>query len=137
MVDKRVHKVFLISMPNRVTLVDLIELDMLDFDIIFVMDKLHACFASIYCRIRVVKFQFPSEPIIVWKGGNPNRRGKIISCLEACKLISIGCLYHILRVMDIEYEVPRLESLHVDKEFPEVFPDYINEILPNRRLPSA
>ena len=37
-VDKRVHKVFLISMPNRVTLVDLVELDLINFDVILGMD---------------------------------------------------------------------------------------------------
>ena len=32
-----------ISFPNRVSYVDLVELDMLDFDIILGMDLLHAC----------------------------------------------------------------------------------------------
>ena len=41
---------------------------MLDFDIILGMDWLHACFASIGCRTWVVKFQFPNEPVMGWKG---------------------------------------------------------------------
>ena len=56
MVVNRVYKGFPISLPNRVTLVDLIELDMLDFDIMLGMDWFHACFAYIDCRTRVVKF---------------------------------------------------------------------------------
>uniref|UniRef100_M1DTJ2 Polyprotein n=1 Tax=Solanum tuberosum TaxID=4113 RepID=M1DTJ2_SOLTU len=62
------------------------ELDMLDFDVIFGMDWLHACFASIDCRTRIVKFQFPNEPILEWKGGNFVPRGRIISCLTASKV---------------------------------------------------
>ena len=56
-------------LPNRVTLVDLVELDMFDFDIILGMDGFHDCFVSIDCRKRVVKFQILNEPIIVegWK----------------------------------------------------------------------
>ena len=42
----------------------LIELDMVDFDVILGMDCLHASYASIDCRTRVVKFQIPNEPVL-------------------------------------------------------------------------
>ena len=68
-VAKRVYRNCPIMLPNRVSYVDLRELDMLDFDIIFGMDWLHACFASIDCRTRVVRFNFPNEPVFEWKRG--------------------------------------------------------------------
>ena len=43
MVVNRVNKACPISFHNRVTLVDYIELDMLDFDIILGMDWLNLC----------------------------------------------------------------------------------------------
>ena len=64
MVSKRVYRKCPMMLPNRVTLADLVELNMFDFDIILGMDWVHDCFASIDCRTRVVKFQFPKEPII-------------------------------------------------------------------------
>ena len=63
-VSKRIYRSCPILLSNRATLVDLVELDMLDFDVILGMDWLHAWFALIDCRTRVVKFQFPNEPIL-------------------------------------------------------------------------
>lgn len=51
------------SLAHKVTLVDLVELDMIEFDVILGMNWLHACYASIRCRTRVIRFQFPNEPI--------------------------------------------------------------------------
>ena len=38
------------------------------------------------------------------------------SCLKECKLITKGCLYHIVRVRDLESEVHLIESVPVVKE---------------------
>ena len=63
-VAKKVYRNCPIMLPNRVSYVDLVELDMLDFDIILGMDWLHACFASIDCRKKMVRFNFTKEPVV-------------------------------------------------------------------------
>ncbi len=55
-VAKRVYRNYPISLSHRVTHIDLVELDMLDFDVILGMNWLHSCSASIDCRTRLVKF---------------------------------------------------------------------------------
>ena len=62
-VARRVYRNCPIIMPNRAFYVELVELDMIDFDIILGMYWLHACFAYIDCQTRVVKFNFPNEPV--------------------------------------------------------------------------
>ncbi|XP_049369400.1 uncharacterized protein LOC125834279 [Solanum verrucosum] len=45
-----------------------------------------------------------------------------------------GCVYHIVRVMDVEFETPILESVPIVKEFLEVFPDDLLSIPPERKI---
>ena len=105
-VAKKVYRNYPLMFPNRVTYVELVELDMIDFDVILRMDWWHACFASMDCRMRVVKFKIPNEPVLEWKRGYFIPRSHIISCLKACKIISKGCLYHIVRVKDMDFKNP-------------------------------
>ena len=58
---ERVYRDCRITVLDRVTYADLIESTMLDFDIIFGKYWIHKCYATIGCRNRVVKFEFPKE----------------------------------------------------------------------------
>ena len=55
-VAHKVYKKYPVTVLHRVLLADLIELDMVDFDVILGMDWLYSSYASIDCRTRVVKF---------------------------------------------------------------------------------
>ena len=131
---KRVYRNFPIMFPNRVSYVDLLELNILDFNIILSMDWLHACFASIEGMTRVVRFNFPIEPVAEWKGVNSIPTGHIISNLKACKMISNDCLYNIVRVKDLDSEVPPIESILIVSEFEQVFPNDLHGIHPEREI---
>jgi len=61
-------------------------------------------------------------------------KGRFISYLKATKMINKGCIYHLVWVTDTTAEAPTLESVPVVKEFPEVFPDELPRIPPNREI---
>ncbi|KAG5599215.1 hypothetical protein H5410_030585, partial [Solanum commersonii] len=90
---ERVYCYCPISVNHKSTMVDLIELDML-----------HVCYASVDCRTRVVKFQFPNESVLEWKSSSAVPRGHSILYLKARKLVSKGCVYHLVRVNDSSVE---------------------------------
>uniref|UniRef100_M1DZG1 Gag-pol protein n=1 Tax=Solanum tuberosum TaxID=4113 RepID=M1DZG1_SOLTU len=56
------------------------------------------------CRTRVVKFQIPNEPVIEWSSSSTMPKGRFISYLKERKLVSKGCIYHLVRVNDSSVE---------------------------------
>ncbi|KAH0689476.1 hypothetical protein KY289_016834 [Solanum tuberosum] len=108
---ERVYRDCHVSINHKDTMADLVELDMVDFDIILGMDWLHACYASIDCDARVVKFQIPNNPVIEWSTSSAVPKGRFISYIKARKL-----------------------SVPIVREFPEGFPDDLPGVPPEREI---
>ena len=133
-VAKRLYRNCSIVFPNRVSHVELVELYMFEFDVIFGLYWLHACFAVIYYITMVVKFNFLNEPVLEWKKGNSIPRGRISSCFKDCKSISKGYVYHIVKVQNLDSGIPLIESVPIMREFSEVFPNDLPGFHMNRKL---
>ncbi|XP_070017017.1 uncharacterized protein [Nicotiana sylvestris] len=57
----RVYRGCIVSVQGRNTKADLIELEMVDFDVIMGMDWLSSCYAMLDCHAKIIRFQFPNE----------------------------------------------------------------------------
>lgn len=61
-------------------------------------------------------------------------KGKFISYLRARKLVSNGCLYHLVHVKDSRAEDSSLQTIYVVCEFPMVFPNDLLGVPPDRKI---
>ena len=95
---------------SKVTSADLVELNIVDFDVIIGMDWLYSCYASFDCRTRIVHFQFLDEPILEWEDSILAPMGGFISYLKAIKMISMVYIYHLVWVKDSSSETLTFES---------------------------
>ncbi|XP_070057625.1 uncharacterized protein [Nicotiana tomentosiformis] len=94
-VAAQVYRDCIVTVNDRDSTDNLIELLMVDFDVIMWMDWLYSCFAKLDCRTRTVRFDFANNPVIEWKGDDVMTKG-IISYLRDAKMISKGCIYHLV-----------------------------------------
>ena len=107
---------------------------MVDFDVILGMDWLYSSYASIDCRTRVVKFQFPGVSVFEWFGNSVSPKSHFISYLKGRKLISKGSTYHLVRVKDTKSKTPTLQFGNVVNEFSNIFSDDLPGIPPAREI---
>ncbi|XP_070010935.1 uncharacterized protein [Nicotiana sylvestris] len=107
---------------------------MLDFDAIIGMDWLAACYATVDCRAKTVRFSFPGKSVLEWVGNTEAPRVRFISYLKVKKMITKWCIYHIVRVRDVDAEIPTLQSILVVKKYADVFPDELPGIPLEREI---
>ncbi|XP_070019392.1 uncharacterized protein [Nicotiana sylvestris] len=128
----RVYRGCTVSVQGRNTKADLIELEMVDFNVIMGMDWLSSCYAMLDCHAKIVRFQFPNEEVLEWKGSSASLVGKFISYLKAQRMIGKGCLAYLAHIINPESEPPTLQSVPIVREFPEVFPYDLPGLPPER-----
>ncbi|XP_059289002.1 uncharacterized protein LOC132042499 [Lycium ferocissimum] len=127
-----VYRNCVVVIKGRKTMADLYELEMVDFDVIMGMNWLSACYANVDYRHKLAHFAFPNEPVIVWEGEIAKPRGRFISYLKAHKMITKGCIYHLVVVIDTKALVPEFAFVPIVSDYPKVFPKDLPSIPPDR-----
>ena len=123
-------------MINGVTLrVDLIAIEMKDFDVILGMDFLGKHNAIIDCRHRRVTFRPNGGEEFAFKGRSLLNPKMMISAMQARRMLANGCMGFLASAVDKTKEKENdPSSVPVVREFVEVFPEELPGIPPEREI---
>ncbi|XP_074337117.1 uncharacterized protein LOC141674292 [Apium graveolens] len=129
-----VYRECLITVGDRSCKVNLLPMEMHDFDIILGMDWLSEHRATIDCQGKRVIFGDADKPEFVYQGSQPKGDVKLISALKASKLLSKGCDGYLAFMKDTSKDEPHIEDYPVVKEYEDVFPDELPGLPPHREV---
>ena len=116
------------------TYVDLIILEMVDFDVILGMTWLSPNFAILDCNAKTVTLAKPRTDPLVWEGDYTSTPVQIISFLRAKRMDSKGCLTFLAHLRNDTSQVPSIESVSIVREFLDVFPADLPGMPPDRDI---
>ena len=116
------------------TYVDLVILEMVDFDVILGLTWLSPNFAILDCNAKTVTLAKPRTDPLVWEGDYTSNLVRIFSFLRAKKMVSKGCLELLAHLRDDTTQVPPIESVSIVREFLDVFPADLTGMPPDRDI---
>ena len=121
-------------MKKRVLPADLIELDVLDFDVVLGMDWLSENYASIDYRNKCIKFKTNESIDFIFQGERSAVLTRLISVIRARRSLDKGCQGFLAYVIDGEAESIDVQSIPVAREYPDVFSRELPGLPPEREV---
>ena len=113
---------------------DLVALDMRDFDVVLGMDWLSRHRATLDCYNKEVKLNRPGKLEVKFRGLRRELSSCMISAMTAQKMLHKGCQGYLAYVVEIGKEGTILDEIPVVREFPDVFPNDIAGLPPEREV---
>ncbi|KAJ0590440.1 putative nucleotidyltransferase, Ribonuclease H [Helianthus annuus] len=123
-----------IEWGKREFALDLLPVQLGSFDVVVGMDWLSGNKAEIVCREKEVCIPTDDGETIVAHGEKRDTPLRIISCLKARKCLQKGCAAFLAHVVDKKAEEPKIEDIPVVREYPEVFPEDLPGLPPQRQV---
>ncbi|XP_071933123.1 uncharacterized protein [Coffea arabica] len=117
---------------ERKMLVDLISLDIKGYDVIIGMDFLGHHHAKLDCRAKVVEFCIPAEATLRLDVKSRLASSAMVSGIRARKMLSKGAQGFIAFLINTPSDQAKLEDVPVVREFPDVFPEELKTLPPER-----
>ena len=113
---------------------DLVALDMRDFDVVLGMDWLSRHRATLDCYKKEVKLNRPGKVEVKFRGLRRELSSCMISAMTAQRMLRKGCQGYLAYVVETGKEGTILDEIPVAREFPDVFPDDIAGLPPEREV---
>ena len=113
---------------------DLILLDIHDFDVILGMDWLSRHHATVDCNRKEVRFCRPGQTEVVFYGLQKTQPNSIMTAMKAIKMLRKSYQRYLAYAIEVRDSGSRLEDIPVVREFPDVFPEDLPVIPPDREI---
>ena len=113
---------------------NLVLLNIQDFDVILGMDWLSRHHATMDCFRKEVKFCRPGEPEITFCGVRKILSSSMMSVMMAGKMLRKSYPGYLAYAVEVRDDDMRLEDIPVVREFPDVFPDDLPGLAPDREI---
>ncbi|KAI3734989.1 hypothetical protein L6452_14472 [Arctium lappa] len=104
------------------------------FDVVIGMDWLSNNHAEILCSKKLIRIPISDTESVTVYGERRKGNIAIISMVKARKCLSKGCSPFLAYVIDVKLEKKKLEDVEVVNEFPDVFPDDLPGLPPDRQV---
>ncbi|RVX02251.1 hypothetical protein CK203_028319 [Vitis vinifera] len=111
-----------VTIGYREMTVDLVLLDLQDFDVILGMDWLASYHASVDCFGKRVTFSIPGQPDFSFEGKHVDKPLRVISALRASYLLKKGYQGFLAYVVNEENDL-KLEDIPIARDYSDVFPE--------------
>ena len=113
---------------------DLVALDMRDFDVVLGMDWLSRHRATLDCYKKEVNLHRPGKLEVKFRGMRRELSSNMISAMAAQRMLRKGCQCYLAYVVETEKERTLADEIPVVREFPDVFPNHIAGLSPDREV---
>ena len=113
---------------------DFVALDMRDFDVVLGMDWLSRHRATLDCYKKELKLNRPGKLEVKFRGLRRELSSCMISAMTAQKMLRKGCQGYLAYVVETGKEGTILDEIPIVREFPDVFPDDIAGLPPEREV---
>ncbi|XP_070011409.1 uncharacterized protein [Nicotiana sylvestris] len=130
----RIYRSCVVTFCGYKTKVDLLLLDMIDFEVISGMDWLSSYHATLDYHAKSVTLAMPELSILEWKDSSISSSSRVISFLKAQHLVEKGCLAYLAYVRDTIAESLMIDSVPVVPEFADAFPSNLPGMPPDRDI---
>ncbi|XP_075083469.1 uncharacterized protein LOC142167210 [Nicotiana tabacum] len=121
-VANHVYHSFLVTIGGYETRVDLLSLDMIDFDVILSIDWLSPYHTILYSHAKTVMLAIPWLLMLEWRGSLGHVPSIVVSFLKSQWMIENGCLAYLAFVKDVSADNPTVDLVPMVREFSDVFP---------------
>ena len=122
-----------ISIKNHSFPLSLLPFKLAGFDLVLGMDWLSHNQAQIVCNRKQVVIKTPSGESLTIRGDTQYGLPEQVTMLKASKCLKKGCVIYMAQVI-IEEPKPKIEDIPVISEYPEVFPEDLPGLPPDRQV---